>query len=370
MKVAIVTDFLTKFGGAQRVLLEIHKLFPEAPIYCLLYDEEGTKGKFKNCDIRPSTLQKLPRFLRRPKYLISSLPKTIETFNFDKYDLLLSSSDSFSHGAITKPTTTHICYCHTPMRYSWDWYHEYLKENKIGFGLKGLLIRLIIHKIRIWDKIASDRPDLYIANSKNVQARIRKYYHLDSEVIYPPTNIDRIKFDEKRKKEDFYLLVSRLEPYKKVDLAVKAFNKLKKPLYIIGEGTHLNELKKLANDNIKFLGWQSDEAMFDFYGRAKCFIFPGEEDFGITPVEAMAAGTPVIAFGKGGTTESVIENETGLFFNEESSESLAEAVNLFEKNISMFNPKACHQRALSFSEENFDKNYLNLIKQMTNDKKD
>lgn len=369
MKTAIVTDFLTKFGGAQRVLLEMHRLFPEAPIFCLLYDEKGTKKAFADCDIRVSSLKNLPQFLRKPKFSILKMPRPIEEFNFDDYDLVLSSSDSFSHGVITKPTTKHLCYCHTPMRYAWDWYHEYLKENNIGYGLKGMIIRILIHKLRIWDKIASDRPDLYIANSENVRKRIKKYYGLDAKVIHPPVNISSINFDKNAKKEDFYLVVSRLEPYKKIDLAVKAFNSLKKPLYIIGEGSDEKYLKKIAKDNIKFLGWQSDEAMYDYYKRTKCFIFPGEEDFGITPVEAMAAGTPVIAFSKGGTKESVIDGKTGLFFDQATEASLISTVNLFEKQLSSFEPENCRQRALDFSTSCFEKKYKETIKTLFKDEK-
>lgn len=368
MKTAIVCDFLTKFGGAERILLSLHKIYPDAPIFCLLYDEKGTKEKFKECTIIQSSLQKLPGFFKkRIKFLLAKLPKVIEEFDFSAYDLVISSSNSFAHGIITKPGTCHISYCHSPMRYVWDWYNEYLKENKIGFGLKGLYIRNLLHKIRIWDRVSADRVDYWIANSSNVQNRIKKYYLKDSSVIYPSVDVEKIKFSELSK--DYYIIVSRLEPYKKVRIAVEAFNKLGKKLCIIGEGSELLELKSIAKDNIEFLGWQSDESMHKYLENARAFVFAGEEDFGITPVEAMAAGKPIIAYKKGGVKESVIEGITGVFFNDPTADSLAEAVTKFEQET--FDPKICRKRAEEFSEDNFIKNLTNFVdEKVANHKKE
>lgn len=360
MKVALVCDFLVKFGGAQRVLLAMHEAYPEAPIFCLLYDEKDTKEMFKGIEIIPSRLQKLPSLLRKnPKYLLPMLPKAMEQFDFSKYDLVISSSDSYSHGIITKPSTFHVCYCHTPMRYAWDWTNEYLKENKLGYGAKGLLVRNFLHNLRIWDRTAADRVDFWIANSSNVKKRINKYYRNDAAIIYPPVEIDKIKLSQETP-DDYYLIVSRLEPYKKIKLAVEAFNNLEKKLIVIGEGSQFNELKKIAKNNVKLLGWQSDDTTYKYLSKCKAFIFPGEDDFGITPVEAMASGRPVIAFRKGGVTESVIEGKTGMFFDEDNAESLAQSVLEFE-NTRAFNPSECRKQAERFSKDNFITTLKNTI---------
>jgi glycosyltransferase involved in cell wall biosynthesis len=353
MKIAIVCDFLVKFGGAQQVLLALHKAFPEAPIYCLLYDENKTKGAFKDCQIITSNLQKWPAFLRkRPKFLLPLFPKAVESFDFSAFDAVISSSDSYCKGIITKPKTLHLCYCHTPMRYAWDWSAEYLKENKIGFGPKGLLVRHLIHKIRLWDRVSAFRVDRFIANSINVQKRIAKYYRADAEVIYPPVNTREYQpsFQEAK---DFYLIISRLEPYKKIALAVDTFNILGKKLIIIGEGSERAALETRAKENIQFLGWQDNAKIAKYLADCQALIFPGEEDFGITPVEAMAAGRPVIAFSKGGVGESVIDGKTGLFFDQASTESLKEAVLRFESTKSDFDPRRCQEQAANFSEEVF-----------------
>lgn len=354
MKVALVCDFLTKLGGAQRVLLALSKLYPEAPIYCMLYDEKGTKGEFKGKKIIPSHLQKYPAFLRsQPKLFLGKLSFAVEQFNFSEFDVVISSSDSFAHGIITKPNTFHICYCHTPMRYAWDWYHNYLKENNIGYGLKGLYVRNLLYKIRIWDRTAAHRVDKWLANSENVKVRIKKYYQTDSTVVYPPVDIEKINIAEKDP-DDYYLIVSRLEPYKKIDLAIEAFNSLDKKLKIIGEGSDSDRLRKIANKNISFLDWQKDEAVFDYLRKCKALIFPGEEDFGLTIVEALAAGRPVIAYSKGGAIESILPDETGLFFEEDSPESLIKAVNQLEKDYGKFKPENCRKQAEKFSLENFN----------------
>lgn len=354
MKVAFVCDFLTKFGGAQRVLLAMHEIFPDAPIYALLYDEKGTKDNFKNCNIITSKLNK-SIFHNKPKFLLPKFPSAIEEFDLSEYDLVISSNDSFCHGVITKPATLHLCYCHTPMRYAWDWHNEYLSENNIGFGLKGLIIRYLIHKIRIWDRVAADRVDFWIANSQNVKNRIKKYYlRGDAKVIYPPVDTEKIQFSNTTP-QDYYVIISRLEPYKRVNLAVEACSKLNKKLVVIGEGTEMDNLKSIANDNITFLGWQSDESVFKHLSQAKAFIFAGEDDFGIAPVEAMAAGRPVIAFKKGGALESVIENKTGVFFDEPTSDSLSKAILNLEEKCDKLTPQNCRSQAEKFSKESFQK---------------
>ncbi len=363
MKIAIIHDFLTKLGGAERVLHAICDLYPDAPIFTLLYDEKGTCGQFKDKNIVTSNLQNLPAIIRKPKFLLSKYPKAIEEFDLSKYDLVISSSNSFAHGVITKPNTLHLCYCHSPMRYAWDWSHEYLKENNLGYGIKGLYVRSLMHKIRIWDRVSADRVDSWIANSENVKERIKKYYLKDSTVIYPPVSTNDIPLREK--KEDFFLVVSRLEPYKKVDLVVETFNKRKDKLVVIGSGSQLSNLKAIANKNIEFLGWQKDEDVYNKMGLAKGYIFSGEEDFGIAPLEAMAAGTPVIAYNKGGVKESVIAGETGLFFDEQSIKSLNSALDRF--NETSYDSAKCRKRAEQFSLDEFNRNLTSHIeKEMAN----
>jgi len=351
MKIALVCDFLTKFGGAQQVLLAMHELYPEAPIHCLLYDEKGTMNKFANAKIVPSGLQKSVLH-KRPKFLLPKFASAVEEFDLSQYDVVISSSDSFAHGVITKPATFHLCYCHTPMRYAWDWANEYLAENNIGFGLKGIAVRNIIHNLRIWDRVAADRVDHFLANSENVRTRIAKYYRTESEVLFPPVDLEGIKPSGKPH-EDYYLIVSRIEPYKKIKLAVEAFKDLKQKLVIVGEGSDLDHLKSIASDNIEFVGPKYDQELYTYFQNAKAFIFPGEDDFGITPVESMAAGRPVSAFRKGGTLETVIEGKTGVFFDESTAESLKKSVVQLEEHYDDFSPEACRKQAELFSKKSF-----------------
>ncbi len=360
MKVAIVHEFMTKIGGAEKVLLELHKIYPDAPIYTLLYDHEGTKEVFSNCKIITSGLQKYPSWLRKKtKFFISKFASEIENFDLSEYDIVISSSNSFAHGIITKPNTFHLCYCYSPMRYVWDWHNEYLKENHIGFGPVGLVIRKILFGIRQWDKIASYRVDKWVAISNHVRKRIRKYYGFDSDIIFPPVNISDIKKSENLP-DDYYVIVSRLEPYKKVDLAVKAFNASGRTLIIIGEGSDKQRLQSIAKKNIEFLGWQSDESVYEYLRNAKAFIFPGEEDFGITPVESMACGRPVIAFNKGGTTETV-NKQTGVFFDKTTPESLNIAIDNLENNYLKFTPADCRAQAEKFSSERFREEFEKTV---------
>lgn len=352
MKIAIVHDFLTKIGGAEKVLLEIINAFPDAPIFTLLYSEEGTKNIFSKKEIRPSYLNKYPKdLINSKKFLLAKFPQAIESFDFSEYDIVISSSNSFAHGIITKPSTFHICYCHSPMRFVWDWYHEYLKEKNIGLSLSGLYVRKMLHDIRIWDFAAADRVDSWIANSQNTADRIKKYYRMESTIIHPPVDIRKIQPTDDIP-DDYYLIVSRLEPYKKIDFAIKAFNQNKKNLVIIGEGSHKEKLQQISNDNIEFMGWQSDESVYEYMRNSKALIFPGEEDFGITPVESMAAGRPVIGYSVGGVRES-INKKTGILFDEQTEASLNMAIEELEHNYSSFNPTECRKRAEDFSSEKF-----------------
>lgn len=365
MRIAIVHDFITKVGGAERVLMTLHNIYPNAPIYTLLYDEIGTKRQFsKGYIIRPSRLQKLPNFIRkRSRLLLSKFPQAIEEFDFSEFDVVISSSNSFAHGVITKPKTLHVTYCYSPTRYLWDWSSQYLKENNIGFGPVGLYIRSLISKLRVWDFNASKRTNDWVAISNTVSHRIKKYYRKDSTVIYPPVDIVELLKND-RKPGDYYLIVSRLTQYKNIDLAINVFNELHLPLYIIGEGADQKRLQSLAGKTIKFLGWQNDSARNNYIYGCRAFLFPGEDDFGLTPVEAMAAGRPVIAYRAGGATETVIEGKTGEFFDDfNKSDLLKNSIIKFEKNYQKYNSADCKNQAKKFSEEFFIKKFKDFVEE-------
>ena len=356
MRVALVHDYINQKGGAERVLEQLCLLFPNAPIFTLFFDPLQLTETMRNREINTTWINKLPRRFKNSKIFLPFFPTAIEQLDFSDYDFVISSSTAFAKGIITNSNVTHISYCHSPMRYAWDWTHEYLKEQ--GFGrIKMALSRVFLNYLRVWDRISAERVDYWIANSNVTQKRIKKYYRVDSEVIYPPVSVSRFK--PKAKKEDYFLIVSRLSPYKKIDLAIMAFNELKLPLVIIGEGRDKKRLQKLSSKNIEFLGYQSDQATTAYFENAKAFIFPGEEDFGITPVEAMAAGTPVIAYGKGGVLESVIPGITGEFFYTPTKDALKSVVQNFLNNS--YNHRKIRAQAEKFDSSVFDENIINFV---------
>lgn len=347
-KIAIVHDWLTNMGGAEKVIESFINVYPAAPIYTLMVNKENLSEKFQNKEIIPSFLQKKMN-KKKPNHqkFLPFMPMAFESFDMNAYDVVLSSTTACAKGVITRPDTVHICYCNTPMRYAWEFYHEYTQN--MG-NLKKSLLKYVMNYIRLWDRVAADRVDFFIANSQNVANRIWKHYRRKSTVIYPPVNTDY--YTPGGEKEDVYLCMSRLVKYKRIDLAVEAFNKLGKKLVVIGAGEQLEYLKSIANSNIVFLGRQSDEVVREYYRKSKAFIFPGEEDFGITPVEAQACGTPVIAYGRGGATETVLDGQTGVFFEEQTVDGLIEAVQRFEKmNMSSSD---CRMNAEKFSIERFE----------------
>lgn len=382
-KIAIVHDFLTYFGGAEQVLLSLHSLYPKAPIYTLLYDKEKMQKYFPNTKIRTSFLNKFPKFIRkRKKYLLLFMPTAAETFDLRDFDIVISSSSSFAKGIITKPKTTHICYCHTPTRFLWDWYYNYLNENKIK-GLKKILLVPLLHYMRIWDKSASERVDYFIANSQNTANKIKKFYGRESVVIYPPASINKFKIQNSQPKtgllsrqtialreekfkiqNDYFLIVSRLSPYKKIDIAIEAFNKLGLPLVIIGDGQERYRLEKMAEKNIKFLGFQPEEELNKYYRNCYALIFPGEDDFGITPIEAMSFGKPVLAFRKGGATETIIEGITGEFFDDPIPEILADGIRRMKNNYDNYSPEKIIENAEKFSERKYKENIKNIVEKL------
>lgn len=329
MKIALVHDYLVQYGGAERVLEAFTEIWPYAPIYTLLHDPEAMHGKFADKRIYTSFLQK-SRFARKHHRLFPPLmPVAIESFDFSKYDVVLSDSSSYAKGIITRPETLHISYVHTPMRYAWDDCQKYTQD----FGFPRLVKKLVpffMNPIRLWDKASADRVDHFIANSKFVQARIAKYYRKESEVIHPPVDIASFFVAPESERKEYFLMVGRLIAYKRHDIAIEAFNRLKLPLKIIGRGPEFNRLKKLAGPTIEFLGRVPDEALPKYYAECRAFIFPQEEDFGIVAEEAFASGRPVIAYRGGDIVEHLEEGRMGEFFDEQTPESLAKAVEKFQ----------------------------------------
>jgi len=357
-KIALVHDWLTNFAGAEQVLLSLMQIFPDAPVYTSVYKEAKLPKEFKNREIHTSSLQKFS-FIPH-QLLFPYMGKSFEEFDLSQYDIVISSSHASSKGIITKPETLHICYCHTPTRYLWSHYFEYL--DQMQFGILNPIIRRrmpkISYKLRMWDKVAADRVDLWISNSDNVKSRIKKYYKQDSTTIYPPVNTDFFELEENKK--DYYITASRLIPYKKIELVIEAFNHLGLNLKVVGSGPKEKEFKKLAKKNVEILGRVSDIDLKKYFMQAKGFIFAAEEDFGIVPIEAMACGTPVIAYKKGGAIETIKEGETGIFFNEQTVESLTKAVKAFNKTV--FNYRRIREYSLGFSDKRFKegiKKYIN-----------
>ncbi len=323
MKPAIVHEYLNQYGGAERVLQVLCAMMPDAPIYTTLYDSDMTGGVFAGRDIRTSFLQQLP-FAKRWHHLYSPLmPLAVEQFDTRAFDTVLSVSASFAKGVITQPGTRHVCYCLTPPRFLWDDSQRFIERFRYPLPI-GKLAPLGLSYLRIWDRQAAERVDDWIAISDFVRRRIEKYYDKDATVIYPPVNVS--KFPVSHAQGTYWLMVGRLVAYKNFDLAIRAFNTLGWPLKIVGTGVEERRLRALANPNIEFIGSVTDEQLAALYADARAVLFPQEEDFGIVPLEAMASGRPVIAFRGGGAVETVIDRITGVFFDEQTPESLAEAV--------------------------------------------
>ncbi|OIO07972.1 glycosyltransferase family 4 protein [Candidatus Falkowbacteria bacterium CG_4_9_14_3_um_filter_36_9] len=350
MKVALIHDHLAQDGGAEKVLKVFTELFPEAPIYTLLYEKKNADKYFKDKRIETSIIQRLPGGVKHYKWYMPFMPMAVEFFDLREYDLVISDASAFAKGVITLPETFHICYCHTPTRYLWDYTHQYINELNYNKYFKKI-ISLVLNYIRIWDQHASGRVDKFIANSISVKKRIAKYYRRGAVVIYPP--VDLGLFSISKDLGDYFLIGGRLAPYKRVDIVIEAFLKLDYKLKIFGDGVDMKRLKKIAGDskNIEFLGRIDDEAKARLYSRCRAFINPQYEDFGITAVEAMASGRPVIAYRRGGAVETIKENITGVFFDDQTPAGIMKAISDFEK-IS-FNPEEIKQRTKQFSTERF-----------------
>lgn len=357
MKVALVHDFLIRFGGAERVFLNLYKIFPKADIFTILYNEEKMGKYFSGAKIKTSFLQNTPFALKHYRAFAPLMPSAVESFDLRDFDLIISSSSIFAKGLVIRPNTIHICYCHNTARFLWDYASQY-------DGRSSLVRKLLFHYLRIWDKSSADRVDYFIANSKTTANRIRKFYNRDSKVIYPPVNVsnphpENISFE--KKENSYFLIVSQLTPYKRIDLAIDVFNKLELPLKIIGQGRDRKRLEKMAGKDIEFLGWQSDKKVKKYIKECSAFIFPGEDDFGIAPVEAMFFGKPVLAFRKGGATETVLEGITGEFFDELAPESLADGVRRLKINYNNYSPLVIKKTAEKFSQERFEKSIKEFV---------
>lgn len=357
MKIALTHDHLFQIGGAEKVLFALHQIFPASPVYTLIHNPEKA-GLFKDLAIKTSFLEKLPFSKNHFKWYLGLMPIAWEQFDFSPYDIVISSASAFSKGVLTPPNTLHICYCHSPTRYLWSDAHRYVEELKQPKLIKKIL-PLILNKLRIWDHIAAQRVDQFIANSEFVAKRIKKYYQREATVIYPP--VSTAEFQIAPEIKNYYVLVSRLRPYKRVDIAIQAFNQLHLPLKIIGFGEEATRLKKMAKENIEFLGELADPERNQWLASAKAFIHPQEEDFGIAAVEAMACGRPVIAYKSGGVLETVVEGVTGRFFEEQTWEALADAVVKFQADFLQFNPQAIKAHAEKFNQERFEKEIKEFV---------
>lgn len=347
MRVALVNDWLNQMGGAEAVLEALVEAFPGAPIYTSIYARDRMPAHYRSWEIHTTWLDAMPFIHRRHPLYLPFYPLAFDGLNLSGYDMVISNKSGFCHGVVTGASTVHLCYCLTPTRYVWA-YEEYIAREGLPGPMRRLL-RPLIALLRLWDRMAADRVDAFIAISREVARRIRKFYRRPSILLYPPVEVRR--FQPSSRTEEYFLIVSRLIPYKRIDLAIEAFNRLRRPLVIVGDGRDRRRLERLAGPTITFLGRVPTEQLADLYARCRAFIFPGVEDFGIAPVEAMAAGRPVIAFAGGGALDTVVEGVTGVFFDAPTPESLAEAVRRFEEM--RFDPRAIRRHAEQFDKRVF-----------------
>lgn len=354
-KTALVYDWLVTIAGGEKTLAAILEEFP-APIYTLVKNKKALEETaFANTDVRTSFLQKIPFSSLCYRNFLPLFPLAIEQFDLSGYEVVISTSHAVAKGALTHPHQLHLCYCLTPMRYAWDLTHRYLEGVS---GLQKAIARMALHYLRNWDIASVNRVDAFAAISHYVARRIKKIYGRDSEVIYPPVDVDTIPFQEQ--KEDFYLTVSRMVPYKKIDLIVESFAKMPdKKLVVIGDGPEMHKVKRKAGKNVEILGHASDSVVRNYMRSARGFIFAAEEDFGIVVLEAQAAGTPVIAFGQGAALETVLDRQTGVFFDEQTVPSLVKAVTDFE--TLHFDPKKARENALRFNKARFQKEFRDFV---------
>jgi glycosyltransferase involved in cell wall biosynthesis len=359
MKIALVHDYLVQHGGAERVLECFCEIFPYAPIYTLVYDAKAMGATFADRTIYTSQLQRIPFAKRRHRIFPLFMPTAIEEFDLSRYDIVLSDSSSFAKGIITRPETVHVSYVHTPMRYAWDDCQKYTSD----FGFPKLIekaVPFIMNGVRVWDRVSSDRVDHYIANSQFVARRIKKYYNKEAIVINPPVDTKHFHIKKSAHRvQPYYLMVGRLIAYKRHDIAIDAFNRLRLPLKIIGRGPELSALKRRAKENIEFLERVDDDALAEYYANATAFIFPQEEDFGIVAIEAMASGRPLIAYHGGDIVEHMVDGKNGIFFYEQTADALVDAVQRFGSYS--FDQKHIRMRSMVFDREHFKRTIKDYV---------
>lgn len=360
MRIAIVHEWFDTYAGSERVVEQIIKLYPDADVFSLVdFLAPDERSFLQGKSVNTSFMQKLPAARQQFRQFLPLMPIAIEQFDLAGYDLIISSNHAVAKGVVTRADQLHISYVHTPIRYAWDLQWQYLEQAGLKHGLKSAITRWILHHMRLWDVATANRVDYFVANSHFIARRISKTYRRPAKVIYPPVAVQRFRAD--RPRDDFYLIVSRFVPYKRVDLAIAAFNQLRLPLIVIGAGAGQKPLQQTALPNIQFLGYQPEAAMVDYMERCKAFVFAAEEDFGITPVEAQAAGAPVIAYGRGGVTETVIDGETGLLFADQTAASLIAAVQKFEQASVTASAQDIRQHAQQFSEATFCETLRNFV---------
>ena len=358
-KLAVVHEWLDSYAGSEKVVEQLLQSFPQADLYALVdFLAAKDRGMLLGHEVHTSFIQKLPLARRHFRNYLPLMPLAVEQFDLADYDVILSSSHAVAKGVLTRNDQLHISYVHTPIRYAWDLHHQYLRESKMTWGIRSLIARLTLHYLRLWDRASADRVDVFVANSRYVAARIEKTYRRDAHVIYPPVDVDRFTFQER--KEDFYLAASRLVPYKRVDVIVEAFRLMpSRKLVVIGDGPQLSRLKKRATANIELLGYQDGATLQAHMASARAFVFAADEDFGIMPVEAQACGTPVIALGRGGAKETVIAGQTGCFFESQTPEAIVSAVEQFESES--FDPYRIRVNAERFSIPRFRREIEDLV---------
>ena len=365
MKIAVVCDWLVVYAGAERVLEQILQLYPNADLFCLVdFLPPGERQFILNKKTKKSFIQGLPWAKTKYRNYLALMPLAIEQLDLSGYDLIISSSHAVAKGIIVGPDQLHISYVHSPIRYAWDLQHQYLQESKLTKGLKSIIARIVLHYIRIWDQRTANGVDYFAANSEFIARRISKVYRRESTVIYPPVDVEY--YSKCDKKEEFYLTVSRMVPYKKIALLVEAFNAMpEKKLIVIGDGSEFIKIKKMAKSNIILMGYQKAEVLREYMQKAKAFVFAAEEDFGITPLEAQACGTPVIAYGKGGVLETIVplgaEKPTGILFEEQTKQSIINAVETFENERHKFTADNCRENSLRFSADCFKNNFQKFV---------
>lgn len=366
-KVAIVHEWFVDYSGSERLVEQMLNIFPQADLFAVVeFLPDDLRWFIKNKKVTTSFIQKLPKARTKYRSYLPLMPLAVEQFDMSAYDLVLSNNHAVSKGVITGPDQLHICMCCSPIRYAWDLTHQYLEESDLTRGFKSWLARYILHRIRMWDYRTANGVDKFIAISEYIRKRIGKVYRREAAVIYPPVNVEEFAFQPE--KEGFYLTVSRLVPYKKIDMIVEAFAEMPdKKLVVIGDGPLFDTVRKKAAANVTMLGFQPFDVMRDYMQRARAFIFAAREDFGIVPVEAQACGTPVIAYGKGGSLETVVENKTGVFFDEQTTAALVEAMEKFEKRRDNFNPHEIRAHAEKFSVERFQSEFRTFVQNAVDD---